>query len=78
MTFNEYMEKLETIKYLAQHKKSGTPHYLAEKFNVSERTIQRMVQQLRDHGYPIIYNRFRGTYMVNSEKLNNELSPPIF
>ena len=64
MTFIEYAENLETIKYLAQHKRAGTPQQLAEKLNVSERTIQRMVQQLREEGYPIAYNRFRFTYEV--------------
>ena len=64
MKFVEYFEKLETIKYLAEHKKTGTPRCLAKKLNVSERTIQRMVQRLRAQGYPIIFNRFRGTYEV--------------
>jgi predicted DNA-binding transcriptional regulator YafY len=64
MKFTEYLEKLETLKYLAEHKRSGSPIRLAEKLNVSERTIQRMVQQLRESGYPIIFNRFRSTYEV--------------
>ncbi len=37
---------------------------LAAKLNVSKRTVQRMVQQLRDHGYPIKFNRFRNSYEV--------------
>ncbi|MEO6452441.1 MAG: helix-turn-helix domain-containing protein [Ginsengibacter sp.] len=64
MKFSEYSETLETIKYLAERKRAGTPQQLAEKLNVSERTIQRMIQQLRDNGYPIIYNRYRFTYEV--------------
>lgn len=68
MTFFEYAEKLETIKYLAQHKRAGTPHHLAEKLDVSERTVQRMVQHLRDHGCPIIFNRHRNTYEIDVEK----------
>lgn len=64
MKFIDYSDKLETIKYLSAHKRTGTPRRLAAKFNVSERTIQRMVQQLRDHGYPIVFNRYRCTYEV--------------
>jgi len=64
MRFLEYAEKLETIKYLSQHKRSGTPSELAKKLNVSERTVQRMVNQLRETGYPIKFNRFRCTYEV--------------
>ena len=64
MKFIDYAATLETIKSLAQQKRAGTPRQLAEKLDVSERTIQRMVQQLRRNGYPIIYNRFRFTYEV--------------
>lgn len=70
MTYFQYSEKLETIKYLAAHKRAGTPHSLAEKLEVSERTIQRMVQQLRDHGCPIIFNRQRCTYEINLPEKN--------
>lgn len=62
MTFLEHAKKLETIKYLAQHKRAGTPQSLAQKLEVSERTVLRMVQQLRDDGYPLVYNRHRNTY----------------
>lgn len=64
MTFIQHAEKLDTIKYLAEHKRTGTPQHLAEKLEVSERTIQRMVQQLRGRGYPIIFNRHRNTYEI--------------
>ncbi|MGB8193792.1 MAG: HTH domain-containing protein [Chitinophagaceae bacterium] len=68
MTFLEYTRKLDTIKYLAQHKRAGTPLHLAEKLEVSERTVQRMVQQLRNYGCPICFNRHRNTYEISSEK----------
>lgn len=68
MTYFEYTEKLEALKRLAEHKQSGTPQVLAEKLGTSERTILRMVQQLRDHGYPIVYNRDRCSYEIDSDK----------
>lgn len=68
MNFLQYLEKLETLKYLARHKKAGTPQQLAQKFDVSERTIQRMVQQLRDTGCPIIFNRYRSTYELEESQ----------
>ena len=64
MRYIEYTQKLETIKYLAERKRSGCPRELAEKLNVSERTLQRMVQQLRDNGCLVIFNRFRNTYEI--------------
>ncbi len=65
MSYFEHTEKLETLKYLAERRQSGTPQDLAKKLSVSERTVLRMVQRLRDQGCPIAYNRFRGTYEVN-------------
>ncbi len=62
MTYFEHTEKLEFLKHLAEHKQAGTPRDLAKKLHTSERTVLRMVQQLREHGYPIAYNRFRYTY----------------
>ncbi len=53
MTYFDHTEKLEILKYLAEHKQAGTPKDLAKKLCVSERTVLRMVQQLRDHGYRI-------------------------
>jgi predicted DNA-binding transcriptional regulator YafY len=68
MKFIEYAEKLKTIRHLAEHKQAGSPQQLAVKLNVSERTVQRMVQQLRDYGCPIAYNRYRCTYEVKSSQ----------
>jgi len=66
MKFIEYAKKLETLKYLAENKRTGTPLQLARKLSVSERTVRRMVQRLRDQGYLIIFNRFRNSYEVEN------------
>jgi predicted DNA-binding transcriptional regulator YafY len=66
MKFIEYAEKLETLKYLIKYRRAGTPLVLAKKLNVSIRTIQRMMQQLREQGHRIIFNRVRGSYEVES------------
>lgn len=68
MNFFDYAEKLETIKYLCLHKRTGTPQQLANKLHVSERTIQRMIQKLREHGHVITFNRFRTTYEIEEHK----------
>jgi len=67
MTYMNYSRKLEAIKYMAAHKQTGTPRQLAEKLEVSVRTAERMVQQLRDVGVHIIYNRFRNTYELQEK-----------
>lgn len=67
MRFIEYAEKIETIKYLSQHKRTGTPKSLAKKLDVSERTLLRMVQQIREQGCSISFNRDKGSYEVRNE-----------
>jgi predicted DNA-binding transcriptional regulator YafY len=64
MKFIEYAQKLETLKYHAEHKSGGTPLQLSKKLNVSKRTVERMIQQLREQGYRISYNRYRNAYEV--------------
>ena len=64
MKFIEYMKKLDAIKYMAQYKCTGTPRQLAAKLDLTERTVERMIQQLRDDGINIIYNRNRNTYEI--------------
>lgn len=65
MTYFEYTDKLETLKYLVERKQAGRPCELAEKLNVSERTVLRMVQRLREHGYQIKFNRLRSSYEID-------------
>jgi len=67
MKFIEYSKKLDVIKEMAGHKRTGNLQELAHKLEVSERTTARMVEQLRDSGIPIVYNRRRGTYEIRSQ-----------
>jgi len=62
MSYFDYADHLERIKYLAEHRQAGNATQLAKRLSVSQRTVQRMIQQLRDHGFPIIYNRYRKVY----------------
>ena len=65
MAYLDYTDKLEMLKYLVERKQAGTPRQLAKKLRVSERNVQRMVQRLRDHGYPVTFNRSLGTYEID-------------
>ncbi len=67
MTYSEYSEKLETLKYLVERKQAGTPADLSKKLCLTERTVLRMVQRLRENGFPIIFNRNRGSYEINDQ-----------
>ena len=68
MKYVEYTEKLQLIRDWAEHHSTGSPAQLALKLDVSERTVQRMVQQLRNKGFPIKFNRFRNSYEIRKQQ----------
>ena len=66
MTFYEYREQLERIETLAKKNATGTPKELANRINVSERTIFRLIQSMKDFGTPIEYCRKTNSYFINN------------
>lgn len=62
MTFMEYSRKMELLKQSVELAHTGRPARLAKKLGLTERTLLRMVQQLRDQGYPISFNRSKNSY----------------
>jgi len=79
MKFLEYVEKLEHIRFLAARHSTGSPSQLAARLDVSVRTVERMVQQLRDRGYSITYNRFRNSYVIDEDSFheNKKIFPGL-
>jgi DeoR/GlpR family transcriptional regulator of sugar metabolism len=45
-------QRLQYVKWLIERKATGSPKDLAEKLNVSERTVYRLVQTL-EHAYQL-------------------------
>jgi hypothetical protein len=58
----------ETLKVrilrLAELRSTGTPSALASRFETSERTIKRLVKELRDDGNDIIFCHLRRSYIT--------------
>lgn len=54
--------KVRLLK-LAGLKSTGNPADLASMFNVSERTVKRIVKELRDGGVDIKFSQTRGSYV---------------
>jgi predicted DNA-binding transcriptional regulator YafY len=54
--------KLERIDQLIRLESTGNPKQLVERLNVSERTVYRMINTLKDIGCPVYYNRYRSSY----------------
>jgi predicted DNA-binding transcriptional regulator YafY len=68
MTFDEYERKLNALRTLVEKASTGSPKELAELFNVSERTIRRMVQNLKQSDLDIEFCRKRNSYIL--KKIN--------
>lgn len=57
------IEKVKFFIHLIEKERTGTPSELAEKLNVSERTIYSYVNMLKkEMNAPIEFNKFRKTY----------------
>jgi DNA-binding transcriptional regulator LsrR (DeoR family) len=70
MTFSEHLEALERLHRLIKLKATGTPTQLAERFNVSQRTMRNLIQDLRDREVSVIaihYCRIQQTYYYERE-----------
>jgi len=59
----------ERLNRIIRLKATGNPKELAEKFNVSESTIYRLINEMKDIGCPIQYDKINQTYYY-SEKGN--------
>lgn len=66
MKFYEYQEKLNRIQDLASRNSTGSPKQLSITIEVSERTLYRLVQSLKDQGVPIEYCRKTNTYLLTN------------
>jgi DNA-binding Lrp family transcriptional regulator len=52
------------ILKLASLKCTGTPADLASKFEISERTVKRIIKEMRDEGSLIRFDYLRSSYVI--------------
>jgi transposase len=61
----------ETLKKrllkLATLKGTGAPAELASRFEISERSVKRMVKEIREEGIDIRYNQLRRSYVTREK-----------
>jgi len=59
----------ETIKAriirLATLRATGTPDQLATRFEIAERSVKRIVMEIREDGIPIRYSRALESYVID-------------
>jgi hypothetical protein len=64
--FQKETLKLRLLK-LAALKSTGTPLDLALKFEISERSVKRIVKEIRDGGTVIRYCQTRRSYVTDAD-----------
>lgn len=64
--FQKETLKVRLLK-LATLKSTGTPSDLALRFEISERSVKRIVKEIRDDGIEIRYSQSRRSYVTGEE-----------
>lgn len=79
MNIIDIKEELERVDRLIRLKATGSPKELAERLQISERHVYRIINQLKEIGCPVYFDKDRCSYCYSNEgKLifkfsNNEL-----
>lgn len=58
----EGKELLERVDQLIRLRATGCPKEFAEKLEVSERKVYRIIRTLKDMGCPVVYDSYIGSY----------------
>lgn len=63
----EQLFQLERVHNLIRLKATGTPKSFAQRLEVSERSLKRLIQQLRVLGFPVGYDSHKQTYYYKKD-----------
>ncbi|MPQ47436.1 hypothetical protein GCQ56_10510 [Marinifilum sp. N1E240] len=64
MKITEHPEIIERVLQLVERKATGTPLQLANMMGVSQRNLFRILEYLKDIGWPIKYSRSLKSYFL--------------
>lgn len=64
MDYFTYWKRLEYLLELIEKGRLSSPGDLVEKFECSERTIRKMINDLRRKGYTIKYSKHSSKYFI--------------
>jgi predicted DNA-binding transcriptional regulator YafY len=63
MKLQETIERYRKIDMLIRREKTGSPVEFADKLGISRSQLYNYLDELRDYGAGIIYDRAKGSYM---------------
>ena len=62
MAYEDYRRRMENLRHLIKHERTGDPAEFAKKLKISRRTLFHYLEILRDEGSKIKFNRNQKTY----------------
>lgn len=65
--FEAYIHRMSRLQYEIKKKHTGNADQLAQKLNISRRTLFKDIEYLRDRGASIKYCRFRKTFFFEKD-----------
>ena len=65
MKFTERKKKLDYLLEMIEKGQCISTKQIAEKFNCSNRTVERMIAELKEEGIPIQYCKGSNKYKIN-------------
>ncbi len=75
MSFSKNFQLLQRINSMLLRKTMGTPREIAARLAVSSRKFHRMINELKDFGAIIVYDRSRHLYFYENEEEAKKLLP---
>jgi len=67
MNFVKQIERIKRVDKHIKHKTTGDPEEFSTKLDISKRQLFRIIEELKDYGAPIEYNRTLKTFYYKDE-----------
>lgn len=67
MNVIDIKDKIERLDHLIKLKATGSPKELAKKLDITERTVYRIIKQLKEMGCPIYFDKARKSYCYEQQ-----------
>ncbi len=67
MNIIDIKAKIDRLYILIKLKATGTPKELAKKLDITERTVYRIIKQLKEMGCPIYFDKARKSYCYEQQ-----------
>jgi len=64
MRFIERKKKLEYLLYFIEKGRMLSVNQIAKKYNCSDRTVKRMISELKEEGYKVKYSQSLGKFII--------------